>query len=159
MKTTPLKLPLHCYDEAGRITPPRWLAVVFVFCLADWLILIFSLTMRDKTSFLLSLFYPSRIELAVSLLCALPALLSLILASQRERLWKREHLRWSYWVVPLLIFSLLSQIALQLWYLSSHHWQFQFVIAARLLVCIVSCYAVVKSRHLRWMISDWLLKP
>lgn len=159
MKTTPLKLPLHCYDEAGRITPPRWLAIVFVFCLADWLILVFSLTMRDKTSFLLSLFYPSRIELAVSLLCALPALLSLILASQRERLWKRERLRWSYWVVPLLVFSLLSQIALQLWYLSSHHWQFQFVIAVRLLICVVSSYAVLKSRHLRWMISDWLLKP
>lgn len=157
MKTAQLKLPLHCYDEAGRIKPPLWLNLVFLVCLADWIILVFALAIRDQTTFLLALFYPSRLTLGLSLVSGAPALLALVLISRREKQWQQQRYRWSRYILPLVAVSLVAQVSLQVVPLMAQFWRFQPVVAARMLASVCACYALIKSRHLRWMVADWRL--
>lgn len=134
-----------------------WLNLVFLICLADWIILVFALAIREQTTFLLALFYPSRLTLGLSLASGAPALLALVLISRREKQWQQQRFRWSHYILPSVTVSLLAQVSLQVWPLMAQFWQFQPVVAARMLASLCACYALLKSRHLRWMVSDWRL--
>ncbi len=150
-----LKLPLSCYDESGRILPPRWLYAVFILLCIDWLAFIFSLASRTQTSDLLAFFYPQKESLGIGLVASLPVLLALVLVSQRERLWKKGYTSWRRLVIPLAQFGVLLLLNTQLYYAMHHHWGFEAITGVKIVFYGVALYAISKSRHLRWMIEDW----
>ncbi|TAP35889.1 DUF2919 family protein [Alteromonas sp. KUL49] len=151
-----LKLPLNCYDESGRILPPKWFYWLCGFLCIDWLVFVFSLASREHTTELLSFFYPNRSGLIVSLLTSMPILMSLLLVSQRERLWKKSWLKWSSAVIPFVVLGAAGLMTAQLYHLSMAHWDFEWVSAIRIVGAALCIYVVLKSRHIRYMKSDWL---
>ncbi len=123
-----LKLPLTSYDESGRILPPRWLySVLILLC----------------------------ITLGLGLAASLPVLISLILVSQRDRLWKNGYLVWRRWVIPLAQLGVLALLSVQLYYTMHHHWGFEYITGVKIVFYAIALYAISKSRHLKWMVEDW----
>lgn len=151
-----LKLPLNCYDESGRILPPKWYYWLCGFLCIDWLVFVLSLASREHTTELLSFFYPSRSGLIVSLVTSMPILTSLVLVSQRERLWKKSWLKWSSALMPLLVLGTSGLISAQLYHLFIEHWRFEWVSAIRITGAVLCIYVFLKSRHLHYMRNDWL---
>ena len=150
-----LKLPLSCYDESGRILPPRWLYAVFILLCIDWLAFIFSLASRTQTSGLLTFFYPQKESLGLGLAASLPVLLALVLVSQRDRLWKKGYIGWRRLIIPLAQLGVLLLLNVQLYYAMHHHWGFEVITGVKIVFYGVALDAISKSRHLRWMIEDW----
>ncbi|GGW87906.1 DUF2919 family protein [Alteromonas halophila] len=150
-----LKLPLHCYDEGGRILPPRWLFWLIGLACADWVLLVFSLASRSQTETLLEIFYPDSGMLGVNLLATLPLVAGGVLISQRARLWKRGMIRWVVLVRPLLLTGLLMSVGVALRTEYVMDWAFSAYSSARLALLLAFIYCVFRSRHLRWMTEDW----
>jgi len=150
-----LKLPLTSYDESGRILPPRWLYSVLILLCIDWLAFIFSVASRTQTSELLAFFYPQKETLGLGLAASLPVLISLILVSQRDRLWKNGYLVWRRWVIPLAQLGVLALLSVQLYYTMHHHWGFEYITGVKIVFYAIALYAISKSRHLKWMVEDW----
>ena len=150
-----LKLPLKFYDESGRILPPSWFYGVLLFLCIDWLAFIFSLASMSQTNELLTFFYPQKATLGLGLVASLPVLASLLLVSQRERLWKREIKVWRHAVLPLVQTGVVALLIVQIYYSMQHHWGFELMTGAKLTLYSMSLYAISKSRHLKWMIADW----
>jgi len=150
-----LKLPLKYYDESGRILPPRWLYALLLLLCADWALFIFSLASRSQTDVLLHFFYPHSKSLLIALVTSVPALLSLLLLSQRERLWKKGLISWRRWFIPCLLLGVGALLISQIVYAITHHWAFELITAIRLVMSVIGLYTIAKSRHLRWMVEDW----
>tara|TARA_Y100000748_G_scaffold67071_1_gene54515 strand:- start:9254 stop:9721 length:468 start_codon:yes stop_codon:yes gene_type:complete len=150
-----LKLPLKYYDESGRILPPKWLYLLLAFFCLDWVIFIFSLASPSQTDTLLFLFYPQANSLGIALLESLPIVVSLLLLSQRERLWKRNLTGWPRALLPLMLLGISCAFCVVLYHEALVKWQFELFQGIRLLVSIASLYVVSQSRHLRWMVEDW----
>jgi len=150
-----LALPLHCYDEAGRIKPPLWFYWGLVIAVADWLVLVFALTMRAQTERILAIIYPVKAAFGVSLLVTIPFIIVLILLSQRERLWKQSWTRWRLMLIPITLLGLAANVMIFAWQIVEVHGRFELVPALRLLYLIAGAWIVLKSKHLRLMIADW----
>lgn len=150
-----LKLPLHCYDEAGRILPPRWLNWLIALACADWVLLVFSLASRSQTTTLLGLFYPDRLLLAANLVSTIPLVIGLVLISQRDRLWKRDIIGWVTILRPLLMTGLFMSMAIQIRTEYLLDWRFTPHSSIKLILLTAFIYCVMRSRHLRWMVEDW----
>ena len=150
-----LKLPLKHYDESGRILAPSWLYFLLLLLCVDWLVFIFSVASRSQTTELLAFFYPQKEALGLNLVASLPVLTSLVLISQRERLWKRNWLSWRHFVLPFIQVGVLVLLTGQMYYLMHHHWGFELVTAVKILLYTITLYVVTRSRHLKWMIEDW----
>jgi len=151
-----LKLPLSFYDESGRILPPRWLYSVFILLCMDWLAFVFSLASRTQTNELLTFFYPQKESLGLGLAASLPVFIALVLVSQRERLWKRGYLEWRRLIIPFAQLGVLSLLGVQLYYAMHHHWGFEYITGVKIVFYSTALYAISKSRHLKWMIEDWM---
>lgn len=150
-----LKLPLHCYDEAGRILPPRWLYWLIGLACADWVLLVFALASRAQTSTLLGIFYPDRWLLAANLIATLPLVIAAVMVSQRERLWKRRMFGWVGSLRPLLLTGLAGSLVIQIRAEALLDWHFSAYSSGKLILLSALVYCVIRSRHLRWMIADW----
>lgn len=152
-----LKLPLKYYDESGRILPPSWFYWLSLLLCVDWIAFVFSLASRTQTATLLAFFYPQRESLGVGLIASAPALLSLLLVSQRERLWKKGFIHWRRAVIPCVQLAILSLLTVQFYYAMHHQWRFELVTGAKLLIYTIALYAISSSRHIRWMVQDWAI--
>ncbi|WP_269520144.1 DUF2919 family protein [Alteromonas sp. BMJM2] len=150
-----LKLPLKYYDESGRILPPVWLYSLLLLLCIDWLVFIFSVASRTQTTDLLAFFYPQKEALGLNLVASLPVLLTLVLISQRERLWKHDLIRWRHCILPFIQIGVLILLTSQVYYLMHHQWGFEVVTAVKILLYSMTLYVVTRSRHLKWMINDW----
>ncbi|WP_420935962.1 DUF2919 family protein [Alteromonas sp. A081] len=152
-----LKLPLKYYDESGRILPPVWLYSLLLLLCMDWLVFIFSVASRTQTTDLLAFFYPQKEALGLNLVASLPVLLTLVLISQRERLWKHDLVSWRHCILPSIQIGVLILLTSQIYYLMHHQWGFEVVTAVKILLYSVTLYVVTRSRHLKWMIYDWAI--
>ena len=150
-----LKLPLKYYDESGRILPPVWLYSLLLLLCIDWLVFIFSVASRTQTTDLLAFFYPQKEALGLNLVASLPVLLTLLLISQRERLWKHDLVSWRHCILPFIQIGVLILLTSQIYYLMHHQWGFEVVTAVKILLYSMTLYVVTRSRHLKWMIYDW----
>ncbi|WP_083272925.1 DUF2919 family protein [Alteromonas confluentis] len=148
-------LPLHCYDEAGRVKPPLWLYWMLILLCSDWLALVFSLLTFGKTSELLSLFYPDRSQLGMRLLATLPFVVTLLLLGNRERLWKRGWTEWRKLIYPLLMMGVVMSILAQVLPMGQDHWAFHWTPAAFLLANLILALTALQSIHLKTLYADW----
>ncbi|NMH58543.1 DUF2919 family protein [Alteromonas ponticola] len=148
-------LPLHCYDEAGVIKPPRWFYWLLLCVCADWIVLVFALTIREHTTLLLQLFYPNRQLLVVQLIVTIPFIITLLLLGNRSRLWKKGRVKWPRTILPLLLSGIVLSLASTLWQLSDRNWEFALLQAIRLVLNLLLGVLVLRSLHIGLMLSDW----
>lgn len=153
---TRLPLPLHYYDDTGRIVPPRSFWWALVFLAKSWLIFIGSVTIRGKESEILAFWYPHKADLYLALGLGLPALIALLLCSNRERLWKKDFRKWVYLLVICLVSACLGQLGyygMRVW---NTHFKYDHATAMGLIGILLIIGYILRSRHLRLMYQDWI---
>ncbi|MFC4699107.1 DUF2919 family protein [Glaciecola siphonariae] len=151
----PLKFPLHHYDEAGRLKPPLLLYAFLLFLCRGFLLLIISLSFREDSSRMMSLFFPNKWDFYLSLLPSIPALIILILFAQRSKIWLNERQSW-FKVVPILfVIALVGDIAIQLNILSRLDFRFSLTHGLSILLALIGLIYAHKSRHVRELPIDW----
>ncbi len=70
--------PEHRYDDHGQLRPPLWFwPIALLLTRSVWLFLMAGVT-RESGSAILTLFYPDRLTLYISLLTDVPAMLALL---------------------------------------------------------------------------------
>ncbi len=70
--------PEHRYDDHGQLRPPLWFwPIALLLTRSVWLFLMAGVT-RESGSEILTLFYPDKITLYISLLTDVPAMLALL---------------------------------------------------------------------------------
>jgi hypothetical protein len=152
-----LKLPLHKYDEAGRVKPPWLLFVCLCFMARGIVVFIASLSFRQDGGLLLSIFYPVKYQFYLSLLTAIPAILTLFFLGFRERIWKAGK-GVVYIGLPILLsYLLLSDLFIQIYILRAQHFAFAWPTALSLLSVMLFCWYLLRSKHMRIMLADWRL--
>jgi hypothetical protein len=151
-----IALPLHHYDDAGRIKPPLWLYGLILLGCRDLLLLIFALAIRSQTSQLLALFYPNHEQFLYYVLMGGPFLICFVLLGFREKCWQRSHVNWCRLLKPLMLTGFTLQLLYQLTLLQLAHWEFHFGAALTLAISCGGIWTLFISYHLKVMIADWL---
>jgi hypothetical protein len=151
----PIKFPLHHYDEAGRLKPPLMLYGFLLFLCRGFLLLIISLSFREDSSRMMSLFYPNKWDFYWSLAPSVPAVVILALFSQRGKLWL-NHRQQVFRAIPaLFIAALVLDIAVQVGILHRIDFRFSFTHGASILIAFIGLVYTIKSRHMRDLPIDW----
>ncbi len=150
-----LPLPLHCYDEAGIIKPPRWLYWFLIVNSVDWVIFLFAVASRRHTTQLLEMFYPEKTLLWSKLAATLPFILVALLLGNRERLWKKTSIRWWRYTPAAIWSGISASLVVVGGQLQALNWQFQPLLAAQIVSLLLLGVLIARSRHLRLMLADW----
>lgn len=146
--------PEHRYDDHGQLRPPLWFwPIALLLTRSVWLFLMAGVT-RESGSAILTLFYPDRLTLYLSLLTDLPAMLALLACggtyrkTRSYRAWLRGHSR------GLLLCSTLGGLALQLHSLNLQQWSFSWPTALVLIGSLWALWYLLRSRQLRDYAAD-----
>lgn len=150
-----LLLPLKYYDDAGRIKPSKALLwCLFYICRPIW-VFIASLTFRQDSGALLVLFYPHNSYFYSSLLIALPSFLVVLLISFRAKLWDGRAGVLFTLIKPLILLSLVTDIAFHILMASKQNWSFSWLIAVTILLDSIYIYWIKNNQHLALLSLDW----
>lgn len=114
-----------------------------------------ALSVREHSSELLAIFYPERNYLYFSLGIAFPSLVSLGLLGFREKIWEANKIWLFLLIKPLLLCSILADLALHLILANMQYWQFSWVIAITLLLDFLAVYFILADKHTKLMLKDW----
>lgn len=152
-----LKLPLHKYDDAGRVKPPWLLFLCLCFLARGIVVFIASLSFRQDGGLLLTIFYPLKYQFYLSLLTAVPALMTLLFLGFRERVWKADGGKF-YVILPVLLAYLcVSDFVIQVYILRAQQFAFAWPTALTLFSVLLFTWYLLSSKHMRIMLSDWRL--
>lgn len=152
-----LKLPLHKYDDAGRVKPPWMLFLALCFFARGIVVFIASLSFRQDGGLLLGVFYPLKYQFYLSLLTAVPALITLVFFGFRERVWKANR-AWLYVSLPTIFsYLVISDLAIQIYILRDQHFAFAWPTALTLISVLAIGWYLFVSKHMKTMLSDWRL--
>jgi hypothetical protein len=153
-----LPLPLHKYDENGRVKPPLMLMLSLIFLARSMVVFIASLSFREDGGLLLSLFYPDKYQFYLSLSSAVPALFLIFLIGFREKLWQANRAK-VFLILPWLIGIVLCiDILLQLYIITKLHFEFSWPSATSLLVTMLIVWYLFLSTSIKALFKDWPLK-
>ena len=141
--------PEHRYDDHGQLRPPLWFwPIALLLTRSVWLFLMAGVT-RESGSATLTLFYPDKLTLYVSLLTDVPAMLVLLACggthrqTHSARAWLRRHSR------ALLLCSTASGLVMQLHSLNLQQWSFNWPTALVLIASLWALWYLLRSRQLR----------
>ena len=141
--------PEHRYDDHGQLRPPLWFwPIALLLTRSVWLFLMAGVT-RESGSAILTLFYPDKLTLYVSLLTDVPAMLVLLACggthrqTHSARAWLRRHSR------ALLLCSTASGLVMQLHSLNLQQWSFNWSTALVLIASLWALWYLLRSRQLR----------
>ena len=141
--------PEHRYDDHGQLRPPLWFSpIALLLTRSVWLFLMAGVT-RESGSAILTLFYPDKLTLYVSLLTDVPAMLALLACGgtprqpHSARAWLRRHSR------ALLLCSTASGLVMQLHSLNLQQWSFNWPTALVLIASLWALWYLLRSRQLR----------
>ena len=152
-----LKLPLHKYDDAGRVKPPWLLFLCLCFLARGIVVFIASLSFRQDGGLLLSIFYPLKYQFYLSLLTAIPAIMTLLFVGFRERIWKAGKGAFYIGVPVVLAYLIASDLIIQLYILRAQHFAFAWPTALTLFSVLLFAWYLIRSKHMRIMLADWRL--
>ena len=154
-RRTPLLLPLHCYDEAGRVKPPRLLWWCCGFLAKSLLIYVVALTVQGESRQFLDLFYANRQQFLLGLALSILPFFVVLLVSFRERWFNGRVSSLAHIIRPMLVLAVLLDITHLVF--EAHHtkWQFSWSIALFILINGFWLYWLVTSTHLKLMEQDW----
>ncbi|MDM7860669.1 DUF2919 family protein [Alteromonas sp. ASW11-36] len=149
-----LEFPLHCYGEDGRVKPPILLYLTAFWLCKALLLTLISVSMRENTTALLTVFYPDVNEWYWHLVPALPGLVVALFVSFNATLRERQVGDWLNWVKPLLLFGLFGQMALQVKTIISLQGQFSWTLSVSLLISIIATLYIWRSRRINAFVRD-----
>ncbi|WP_372880654.1 DUF2919 domain-containing protein [Psychromonas sp.] len=140
--------PLDYYTHSGNLKPPVLFNLVLIFLARTWGLLIISLLLRESGQTLLALFYPDKIHFYLGLVSGSMALWLFFLSGRDhdKHPWVAKLWRNSY---PFLLLSIFIDLALQLYYLLSNHFQYSFAASVQLVFAVWILLYCLKSKHLR----------
>ena len=153
-----LALPLHYYDEAGRILPPKALFWLHLWLLQSILIFIGAAVIRESSAEILAFWYPSKTQLYLSMATSIPAFLSLLLVSYRSKMWEKDLLWPFYLLKPCLLLTLGLQTGFLFNTIIVQKFHFSYTIGITALIHMSAVIYVYKSYHLQEMCRDWRLR-
>lgn len=140
--------PLQFYSQSGDLKPPIIFYYALLFLARTWALLIISTASRETGNKLLAIFYPDKTHFYLGLISGLIAIV-LFLISGRDhdkhpvicKVWQKGY--------PFLLFSVLLDLGLQLYYLYLN--RFQYSIEASIQLVLVSWLLLfcLKSKHLK----------
>lgn len=117
--------------------------------------MIVSLSFREDSSRMMSLFFPNKWDFYWSLVPTIPAIALLTLFAQRTKIWERQYQR-VFRLIPILFtIALASDIAVQIGILSRIDFRFSFTHGISILVSCVGLAYLAKSQHIRDLPIDW----
>lgn len=151
-----LALPLHCYDEAGRIKPPKWLFWILALGLKDWVLLVFALASREHTDTLMRLFYPDPVLFEINLGLALPFVVLFFTFGFRQKLWDRGWIRWAVLIKPTMVLALLAQVLFNLSAVVQSGGVFNLSSGLLVFLSATCLLVVLRSQHVKFMLNDWV---
>ena len=151
-----LQLPLHHYDEGGKVKPPRLLWWILLYLAKSLVVVAFALTPGVEATKLLNALYPKQINLALGLFQS--AIVAFIwgICAFREKWMANHHFFLFKLVLPLLYIVLMMDLTFTVLLVYQENWSFHWGLASSLVVAIWSLIWVSSSKHLRIMITDWL---
>ena len=151
---TQLPFPLHYYDEEGYLKPAIGVYLCSLWLSKAVLLLIVSVSFRENPGAILEWFYPLATQWYVSVVPALPGICALVLLSFRERLRKKGFVTVNRWVRRVLWLGLVLQIAIGISAIASANGVFHFPVAFSLLLTLMACFYVARSKRLRAFSSE-----
>ena len=149
-----IPLPLHCYDESGHIKPPLILYVLALWLCKGVLVLLLSVSMRNDTKALITLFYPNNQDWYISTIPAFFGLTGLVALSLRENLRKRQVSLLQRNIKFILGMGLLSILTIQLTQVVSQAGLFSLTAAVFILVSLSFGLYLLRSKHTRLFSRD-----
>lgn len=138
---------LKYYTESGDLKFPPVLFYLLVFLSRTWILLILSLASSQTGSDILTLFYPDKAHFYSGLLVGLLPLIVFIVSGRRhaQDSWALKY--WPY-CFYLLLFSIIGDLSLQLYYLYLDNFQYSISASLQLVIILWSCLYITKSKHL-----------
>ena len=145
----PIKLfPLKFYTHAGDLKPPTYFNYGLIFLARTWALLIISLTSQETGNKLLTLFYPDKMHFYLGLASGFIAICLFFLSGRDHdkhpfiaKIWQKGY--------PYLIFAIVVDLGLQLYYLYLDKFQYSFEASVQLVVIIWLLLLCTRSKHLK----------
>lgn len=148
-----LPLPLHCYDEAGRVKPPLWMHWCFFWGARSLLLLVAVLLIGPRGEAVPALFYASNSQWILHCSLGLVYLALWLLMGRREWFWQKSfHLNW---MKSALIGLFTIDLVAQTYWIAMSIGEFRGLKGAELLISLLCCFCVLRSSHLKLMMVDW----
>lgn len=148
-----LPLPLHCYNEAGRVVPSTWFTLMFFWGARVLLLLIGSLVLGDSGNLMPKQLLTFSWQLPAHSVLGLIFLGLWLLQGQREVIWKKGYTL--KWLKPMTILMLLADIGLQIAAIILTHGAFDLL---RGLIVVISLFFLgytLRSKRTNIMFDDW----
>ena len=150
-----LPLPLHCYDDAGRVKPPRWLYWLICLGCRDIFLVLMSLVFPDQTEILLGLLYQDGTEMLLKIGFASPFVAVLLLISYHSVMLNKQWIAWIRVLKPLLVIGLLASLFEIIADTTMSGGHFSLYASFGILFNSFALVCIVRSRHLKIMLNDW----
>ncbi|MDA7745831.1 DUF2919 domain-containing protein [Psychromonas sp.] len=139
---------LKHYTESGDLKAPAVLVYILLFLSRTWGLLIISAVSRQTGNELLSLFYPDKTHFYLGLSIGIFPLIIFLISGRRH-----AQDKWALTCWPicfyLLVISLVSDLALQLYYLTQTHFEYSVAASIQLVIVSWSFIFIVKSNQLK----------
>lgn len=149
-----IPLPLHCYDEAGRVKPAFFLYLTCLWLCKGLLILVVSASMRDKATVLLTFFYPNNQDWYLSVAPALFGLVGLLTLSLRDLLRQRQVIIYQRYLREILSVGLLVSLAIYVLGVINLSGHFELASGVLILMTLVFLTYLWRSQHTRLFCKD-----
>ncbi|WP_395344031.1 DUF2919 family protein [Ningiella sp. W23] len=131
------------------------LYLFLIFLCRGFLILIISLSFREDSSRMMSIFFPNKWDFYWSLLPAIPAIAVFALLAQRSRIFKAEKQRY-FTLIPWLFFiGLVIDTMIQSKIIIRMDFGFSLAHGLSILIACIGIGYGAQSRHMRDLPSDW----
>lgn len=140
-------LPLHRYDDEGRVKPPVIYFWVIAYLMRGIIIVLGASGMGVDTKAVLGAFYPSHTQLYAHLLIGIPAIYSFFILSYRKQFYDNEKLFWLKTVKPALLIGLLLDLAFNIFLAYSINWVFDKIVGGTTLLCLGLIYTIINNRY------------
>ena len=144
--------PLHHYNDAGDLKPPLFFYISLLFLSRTWVLLLLCVASSETGDKMLSFFYPDKNHFYFGLISGFIALALFFVAgrcfSDKSDEFPFFCLLWKKGSVFLLV-SVVSDLALQLYYLSEKQFHYSLNASMQLVLIIWCLLYLLRSRHLR----------
>lgn len=151
-----LQLPLHHYDEGGKVKPPRLLWWVLLYLAKSLLVVAFALTPGVEATKILNTVYPRQINLVLGLGQSAFVAIIWAICAFREK-WTDKQLFFLFRLIrPMLLGVLVMDLSFTILLIYQQHWTFNWGLALSLVFATWCMIWVTYSKHLRIMVKDWL---
>ena len=150
-----LPLPLHCYDESGRVKPPKWLYWFILLGCRDVFLVLMSVVFPEQTDVLLGLLYRDGVEMLEKIAFALPFIVALLLLSYHHALLSKQWVAWLRLFKPLLLLGFCLSLVDLVMLSAKSHGHFSAYVGVSILFNVMGVVCLFRSRHIRVMLRDW----